>query len=338
MKYLITGGAGFIGSNYLHYVVNKYPNDEFICLDDLTYAGNFANLLPIIDKKNFHFIKGNICDEKLIDELFEQEKFDVVINFAAESHVDNSIKNPGVFVNTNVVGTRVLLDAAKRYNVQRYHQISTDEVFGDLPLDRPDLKFKETTPINPSSPYSASKASADMLVRAYYRTYGLPTTISRCSNNYGPYQFPEKLIPLMVSKASRDEKLPVYGNGLNVRDWIHVYDHNTGVDTIVRYGTPGETYNLGGHAEKTNIEIVRTILKALNKSEDLITYVTDRPGHDLRYAMDSTKVENELGWTRKYDFETGIEETIDWYLSNPEWINNILSGEYKKEYGRYLKK
>ena len=338
MKYLITGGAGFIGSNYLHYVVNKYPNDEFICLDDLTYAGNFANLLPIIDKKNFQFIKGNICDEKQIDELFEQEKFDVVINFAAESHVDNSIKNPGVFVNTNVVGTRVLLDAAKRYNVQRYHQISTDEVFGDLPLDRPDLKFKETTPINPSSPYSASKASADMLVRAYYRTYGLPTTISRCSNNYGPYQFPEKLIPLMVSKASRDEKLPVYGNGLNVRDWIHVYDHNTGVDTIVRYGTPGETYSLGGHAEKTNIEIVRTILKALNKSEDLITYVTDRPGHDLRYAMDSTKVENELGWTRKYDFETGIEETIDWYLSNLEWINNILSGEYKKEYGRYLKK
>lgn len=338
MKYLITGGAGFIGSNYLHYVVNKYSNDEFICLDDLTYAGNFANLLPIIDKKNFRFIKGNICDEKLIDELFEQEKFDVVINFAAESHVDNSIKNPGIFINTNVVGTRVLLDASKRYNVSRYHQVSTDEVYGDLPLDRPDLKFKETTPINPSSPYSASKASADMLVRAYYRTYGLPTTISRCSNNYGPYQFPEKLIPLMVSKASRDEKLPVYGNGLNVRDWIHVYDHNVGVDTIIRKGTPGETYNLGGHAEKTNIEIVRTILKALNKSEDLITYVTDRLGHDLRYAMDSTKVENELGWTRKYDFETGIEETIDWYLSNPEWINNILSGEYKKEYGRYLKK
>ena len=338
MKYLVTGGAGFIGSNYLHYVVNKYPNDEFICLDDLTYAGNFANLLSIIDKNNFRFVKGNICDEKFVNELFDKEDFDVVINFAAESHVDNSIKNPGVFVDTNVVGTRVLLDASKRHNVNRYHQISTDEVFGDLPLDRPDLKFKETTPINPSSPYSASKASADLLVRAYNRTYGLPTTISRCSNNYGPYQFPEKLIPLMISKASKDEKLPVYGNGLNVRDWIHVYDHNVGVDMIVRNGKIGETYNLGGHAEKANIEIVKTILKTIDKPEELITYVKDRPGHDLRYAMDSTKVENELGWTRKYDFQTGIKETIDWYESNIDWIENILSGEYKNEYVKYLKR
>ena len=338
MKYLVTGGAGFIGSNYLHYVVNKYPNDEFVCIDDLTYAGNFANLLPIIDKKNFKFVKDNICNEKYINELFDKEDFDVVINFAAESHVDNSIKNPGVFVDTNVVGTRVLLDAARRHNVSRYHQISTDEVFGDLPLDRPDLKFKETTPINPSSPYSASKASADLLVRAYNRTYGLPTTISRCSNNYGPYQFPEKLIPLMISKASKDEKLPVYGNGLNVRDWIHVYDHNVGVDLIVRNGKPGETYNLGGHAEKANIEIVKTILNQLDKPEELITYVTDRPGHDLRYAMDSTKVEEELGWTRKYDFQTGIQETIDWYQSNPEWIENILNGDYKSEYVKHLRR
>lgn len=338
MKYLVTGGAGFIGSNYLQYVVNKYPNDKFVCLDDLTYAGNFNNLLPIIDKENFKFVKGNITNEQFVNKLFDEENFDYVINFAAESHVDNSIKNPGLFVDTNVVGTRVLLDASLRYNIKRYHQVSTDEVYGELPLDRIDLKFKETTPINPSSPYSSSKAGADLLVKAYNRTYGLNTTISRCSNNYGPYQFPEKLIPLMVSKASKNDKLPVYGKGLNVRDWIHVYDHNVGVDLIVRNGVSGEVYNLGGHAEKTNLEIVKIILEKLNRSEELITYVKDRPGHDLRYAMDSTKVENELGWTRKYDFNSGIEETIEWYINNQDWIKNIETNKYKNSYVLYLKK
>ena len=332
MKVLVTGGAGFIGSNFLHYMVNKYPEYEFVCLDALTYAGNYNNLKPIEDKKNFKFVKGNICDKELVDKLFEDEKFDWVINFAAESHVDNSIKNPGVFVDTNVTGTFNLLDASRRHNVKRYHQVSTDEVYGDLPLDRPDLLFTEDTPIKPSSPYSASKASADHLVRAYYRTFGLPITISNCSNNYGPYQFPEKLIPLMVSKAVNDEKLPVYGKGENVRDWIHVHDHNVGVDMIMHHGRIGETYNLGGRSERTNLEVVKTILKQLGKSEELITYVTDRPGHDLRYAIDSTKAETELGWERTYNFEDGIKETIDWYVNNQDWINDIKSGAYQKVY------
>ena len=332
MKYLVTGGAGFIGSNFLHYVVKKYPEDEFICLDALTYAGNYCNLFPILKEKNFKFVKGNIADEKFVNELFDEEKIDIVINFAAESHVDNSIKNPGVFVETNVVGTRVLLDAAKNHDVKRYHQVSTDEVYGDLPLDRKDLLFKETTPICPSSPYSASKASADHLVQAYHRTFSLPTTISRCSNNYGPYQFPEKLIPVVMSKAMKDEAIPVYGKGENVRDWIHVHDHNVGVDMIVRNGREGEVYNLGGHSERTNLEVVKTILKQLGKSENLITFVTDRPGHDLRYAIDLTKTEKELGWDRTYKFEDGIKETVNWYLENKDWTQNILSGEYKKAY------
>ena len=332
MKYLITGGAGFIGSNYLHYVVNKYPNDVFVCLDALTYAGNYNNLLSIIDKDNFKFVKGDITDEKFINELFDKEKFDYVINFAAESHVDNSIKNPGIFVSTNVMGTRVLLDASKNHNIKRYHQVSTDEVYGDLPLDRKDLLFKEVTPINPSSPYSASKASADHLVMAYNRTFDLNTTISRCSNNYGPYQFPEKLIPIVISKALNNEKIPVYGKGENVRDWIHVHDHNVGVDLIVRNGEKGQIYNLGGHSEKTNLEVVKTILKQMKKDESLIEFVTDRPGHDLRYAIDSSKVEKELNWDRTYNFEDGIKETVDWYLNNQEWIENIKSGEYKKAY------
>ena len=332
MKYLVTGGAGFIGSNFLHYVVNKYPEDIYVCLDALTYAGNYNNLLPIIDKENFKFVKGDIADEKFVNELFDKENFDVVINFAAESHVDNSIKNPGIFVETNVVGTRVLLDASKNHNIKRYHQVSTDEVYGDLPLDRKDLLFKETTPINPSSPYSASKASADHLVMAYNRTFKLPTTISRCSNNYGPYQFPEKLIPVVISKALNNEKIPVYGKGENVRDWIHVHDHNVGVDMIVRNGVVGQVYNLGGHSERTNLEVVKTILKQMNKSEDLIEFVTDRPGHDLRYAIDSTKAEKELNWDRTYKFEDGIKETVDWYLNNQDWIDNIKSGEYKKAY------
>ena len=332
MKTLITGGAGFIGSNYCHYVTEKYPEEEFVCLDALTYAGNYNNIKSLEDKKNFKFVKGDITDRDLVDKLFAEEKFDVVINFAAESHVDNSIKNPGIFLTTNIIGTQVLMDAARKYGVKRYHQVSTDEVYGDLPLDRPDLLFTEENPIKTSSPYSSSKAGADLLVGAYYRTYGLPVTISRCSNNYGPYQFPEKLIPVVFSKAMRDEKIPVYGTGENVRDWIHVYDHNVGVDMIVRHGRVGEVYNLGGHSERSNLTVVKTILKQLGKSEDLIEFVEDRKGHDLRYAIDSTKAEKELGWDRTHTFEEGIKETIDWYLNNQDWVNNILSGEYKEAY------
>ncbi|MBQ8131391.1 MAG: dTDP-glucose 4,6-dehydratase [Bacilli bacterium] len=332
MKYLITGGAGFIGSNYCHYVVEKYPEDQFVCLDALTYAGNYNNIKSLEGKPNFKFVHGDITDRELVDKLFAEEKFDVVINFAAESHVDNSIKNPGIFLTTNIIGTQVLMDASLKYGIKRYHQVSTDEVYGDLPLDRPDLKFTEETPIHTSSPYSSSKAGADLLVGAYHRTFGLPTTISRCSNNYGPYQFPEKLIPVVISKALKDEDVPVYGTGSNVRDWIHVHDHNVGVDLIVRNGKVGEVYNLGGHSERDNLTMVKTILKQLGKSEDLIKFVEDRKGHDLRYAIDSTKAERELGWNRSYTFDSGIKETIDWYLNNTDWIENILSGEYKEAY------
>lgn len=332
MKILVTGGAGFIGSNFLHYMVEKYPADYFVCLDALTYAGNYNNLKQIINEDNFKFVKGSITDIDLVDSLFEQEKFDMVVNFAAESHVDNSIKNPNIFADTNVIGTMVLMNAAKKYGVKRYHQVSTDEVYGDLPLDRPDLKFTEETPIHTSSPYSASKAGADLQVLAYARTFGLPITISRCSNNYGPYQFPEKLIPVVISKALNNENIPVYGKGENVRDWIHVKDHNIGVDMILRKGKVGEIYNLGGHSEKTNLEVVKTILKQLGKSEDLITYVTDRPGHDRRYAIDSTKAERELEWKLTYNFEDGIKETIDWYINNQDWIEDIKNGNYQKSY------
>ena len=332
MKFLITGGAGFIGSNYMHYVVNKYPNDEFVCLDALTYAGNYNNIKDLETKPNYKFVNIDIRNEQEINRLFDEENFDIVINFAAESHVDNSIKNPGIFVDTNVQGTRVLLDASRKHNIKRYHQVSTDEVYGDLPLDRKDLLFTENTPIHTSSPYSSSKAAADLFVMAYYRTFNLPVTISRCSNNYGPYQFPEKLIPVVISKALNNESIPVYGKGENVRDWIHVIDHNIGVDLIVRNGRVGEVYNLGGHSERTNLEVVKTILNQMKKSEELITYVTDRPGHDLRYAIDSSKVEKELGWNRTYNFEDGIKETVDWYLNNEDWINNIKSGEYQKSY------
>ena len=332
MKFLITGGAGFIGSNFMHYEVNKYEDDMFVCVDALTYAGNYNNIKDLEGKKNFKFIKGDITDREFIYKLFEEEKFDIVINFAAESHVDNSIKNPSVFLTTNIIGTSVLLDACVKYGIKRYHQISTDEVYGDLPLDRPDLLFTESTPLHTSSPYSSSKAGADLLVMAYARTFNLPITISRCSNNYGPYQFPEKLIPVVISKALKGEKIPVYGTGTNVRDWIHVIDHNIGVDLIVRKGKEGEVYNLGGHSERTNLDVVKTILKQLGKSEDLITFVEDRKGHDLRYAIDSSKVEKELGWDRTYNFEDGMRETVDWYLNNQEWIDNILSGEYKNAY------
>lgn len=338
MKFLITGGAGFIGSNYLHYVTDKYPDDYFVCLDALTYAGNYNNIKSLENKSNYKFVKMDIRDTKELNELFKKECFDYVINFAAESHVDNSIKNPNIFVETNVIGTVNLLNAVKmmrdEYNhpVKRYHQVSTDEVYGDLPLDRPDLLFDELTPLHTSSPYSSSKASADLFVLAYKRTFNLPVTISRCSNNYGPYQFPEKLIPVVISKALNNEAIPVYGKGENVRDWIHVHDHNVGVDLIVRNGRDGEVYNLGGHSEKSNLEVVKTILKELNKPESLITFVTDRPGHDLRYAIDSTKSENELNWDRTYNFEDGIKETINWYVNNKEWIDDIKSGEYKKAY------
>ena len=338
MKFLVTGGAGFIASNYLYYVTEKYPEDTFVCLDALTYAGNYNSIKPLEERSNYKFVKGDITDREFIDKLFAEEKFDIVINFAAESHVDNSIKNPGIFLQTNIIGTQVLMDASLKYGVKRYHQISTDEVYGDLPLDRPDLLFTEQTPLHTSSPYSASKASADLLVGAYHRTFGLPATISRCSNNYGPYQFPEKLIPVVISKALKGEKIPVYGTGENVRDWIHVHDHNTGIDMIVRNGKVGEVYNLGGHSERTNLDVVKTILKQLGKSEDLIEFVSDRKGHDLRYAIDSSKIEKELGWERTYTFEEGIKETVNWYVAHRDWIDNILSGEYKNAYAEALKK
>ncbi len=338
MKFLVTGGAGFIASNYLYYVTEKYPEDTFVCLDALTYAGNYNSIKPLEERSNYKFVKGDITDREFIDKLFADEKFDVVINFSAESHVDNSIKNPGIFLQTNIIGTQVLMDASLKYGVKRYHQISTDEVYGDLPLDRPDLLFTEQTPLHASSPYSASKASADLLVGAYHRTFGLPATISRCSNNYGPYQFPEKLIPVVISKALKEEKIPVYGTGENVRDWIHVHDHNTGIDMIVRNGKVGEVYNLGGHSERTNLDVVKAILKQLGKSEDLIEFVSDRKGHDLRYAIDSSKIERELGWERTYTFEEGIKETVNWYVEHQDWIDNILSGEYKNAHAKTLKK
>ena len=336
-KILVTGGAGFIGGNFVHYMVDKYPNYMIVNLDALTYAGNLETCQPVEGKPNYKFVKGDIADREFIFDLFEKEKFDIVVNFAAESHVDRSVTDPEIFIKTNVLGTQVLMDASRAYGVERYHQVSTDEVYGDLPLDRPDLFFTEETPLHTSSPYSASKASADLLVFAYHRTFGLPITISRCSNNYGPYHFPEKLIPLMISRALNDEQLPVYGNGENVRDWLHVYDHCAAIDLILHKGRVGEVYNVGGHNERTNLEVVKTILKALNKPESLITYVKDRPGHDLRYAIDPQKLENELGWKPSYNFDTGIQQTIEWYLDNKQWWENIISGEYQnyfeKQYG-----
>ena len=341
MKILVTGGAGFIGGNFVHHMVNKYPDYEIVNLDLLTYAGNLEKVKPVENKPNYKFYKGDIADKEFIMDLFEKEKFDIVVNFAAESHVDRSITNPEIFVHSNVLGTVTLLDASRKYGVKRYHQVSTDEVYGDLPLDRPDLFFTETTPLHTSSPYSSSKASADLFVLAYHRTFGLPVTISRCSNNYGPYHFPEKLIPLMISRALADEELPVYGKGENVRDWLHVSDHCQAIDLIIHKGRVGEVYNVGGHNERTNLEVVKTILKALNKPESLIKYVTDRPGHDMRYAIDPTKLETELGWKPQYTFDTGIQQTIQWYLDNKEWWQNIINGSYQnyfeKMYGDRLK-
>lgn len=329
MKILVTGGAGFIGGNFVLYMVNQYPEDYIVNLDALTYAGNLETLKSVEHAPNYKFVKGDIADRDFIYQLFEDEKFDVVVNFAAESHVDRSILDPGIFVKTNVLGTQVLLDASRKYDVKRYHQVSTDEVYGDLPLDRKDLFFTEDTPLHTSSPYSASKAGADLLCLAYFRTFNLPVTVSRCSNNYGPYHFPEKLIPLMISRALNNQSLPVYGKGENVRDWLHVYDHCVAIDLILRKGRVGEVYNIGGHNERTNLEVVQNILHELDKPESLIQYVTDRKGHDLRYAIDPTKIETELGWKPKYTFETGIKQTIQWYLDNKSWWENILSGEYK---------
>ena len=332
MKLIITGGAGFIGSNFIYYELKQHSEDEFICLDKLTYAGNLSSLEAAMQQPNFKFVKGDIADRDFVYSLFEAEKPDVVVNFAAESHVDRSILEPELFLKTNIIGTGVLMDACRKYGIKRYHQVSTDEVYGDLPLDRPDLFFTETTPLHTSSPYSASKASADLLVLAYHRTYGLPVTISRCSNNYGPYHFPEKLIPLMIINALHDKALPVYGDGANVRDWLYVEDHCSAIDLIIRHGRGGEVYNVGGHNEKSNLDVVKIILKALGKSEDLITFVKDRPGHDRRYAIDPTKIHNELGWLPQMKFEDGIAKTIEWYLANEDWWEEIISGEYQKYY------
>ena len=360
MNIIVTGGAGFIGSNFVFHMLKKYPDYRIICLDKLTYAGNLSTLAPVMDNPNFRFVKADICDREAVNKLFEEEHPDIVVNFAAESHVDRSIEDPGIFLQTNIIGTSVLMDACRKYGIQRYHQVSTDEVYGDLPLNRPDLFFTEETPIHTSSPYSSSKAAADLLVLAYHRTYGLPVTISRCSNNYGPYHFPEKLIPLMIANALADKPLPVYGEGLNVRDWLYVEDHCKAIDLIIHKGRVGEVYNVGGHNEKQNIEIVKLTIRTIHQlmteqpeyrqvlkkkeigadgqisidwiNDSLITFVKDRLGHDQRYAIDPTKIHNELGWLPETKFADGIKKTIQWYLDNKEWWETIISGEYQNYY------
>ena len=332
MNIVVTGGAGFIGGNFVYYELEKHPEDKIICFDALTYAGNMETLDEAMKNPQFVFVKGDIANRDDVDKLFNEHKPDIVVNFAAESHVDRSIENPGIFLQTNVLGTQVLMDACRKYGIKRYHQVSTDEVYGDLPLDRPDMFFTEETPLHTSSPYSASKASADLLVMAYHRTYQLPVTISRCSNNYGPFHFPEKLIPLMIINALHDKKLPVYGEGINVRDWLYVKDHCSAIDLIIRNGKVGEVYNIGGHNERQNIQVVKTILKELNKTESLIEHVTDRKGHDRRYAIDPTKIHNELGWLPATKFDDGIKATIKWYLDNEDWWQRIVSGEYQSYY------
>ena len=331
---LVTGGAGFIGANFIYHNLDVHPDYDIVCVDCLTYAGNMSTLADAMKNENFRFYKTNICDRDGIYEIFETEKPDIVVNFAAESHVDRSIENPEIFLQTNILGTQVMMDACRKYGIERYHQVSTDEVYGDLPLDRPDLFFTEETPIHTSSPYSSSKAGADLLVLAYHRTYGLPVTISRCSNNYGPYHFPEKLIPLMIANCLNDKPLPVYGEGLNVRDWLYVEDHCRAIDLIIHNGKVGEVYNVGGHNEMANIDIVKLICKHLDKPESLITYVADRKGHDMRYAIEPTKIHNELGWLPETKFADGIKKTIDWYLKNRAWWEEIISGEYQNYYER----
>lgn len=334
MTIIVTGGAGFIGSNFVFHMLQAHPDYRIVCLDKLTYAGNLSTLEPVLQQDNFRFVKADICNRQAVDKLFQEEKPDIVVNFAAESHVDRSIENPGIFLETNIMGTAVLMDACRKYGIQRYHQVSTDEVYGDLPLDRPDLFFTEETPLHTSSPYSSSKASADLLVMAYYRTYGLPVTISRCSNNYGPYHFPEKLIPLMIANALADKPLPVYGNGENVRDWLYVEDHCRAIDLIIHAGKVGEVYNVGGHNEKRNIDIVRIICRELGKPESLIVHVEDRKGHDRRYAIDPAKIHRELGWLPETKFEDGIKKTIKWYLEHKKWWQDIINGEYQEYYAK----
>ena len=332
MTILVTGGAGFIGTNFVYYQLQHHPEDRVVCLDALTYAGNLENLTEALKNPRFRFVKGDIADREAVNALFEEEKPDIVVNFAAESHVDRSITQPELFLRTNIMGTQVLMDACRKYGVQRYHQVSTDEVYGDLPLDRPDLFFTEDTPIHTSSPYSASKASADLLVLAYFRTFHLPVSITRCSNNYGPYHFPEKLIPLMITRALNDQSLPVYGKGENVRDWLYVEDHCAAIDLVMRKGREGEVYNVGGHNERTNLDVVKTVLRELGKPESLITFVTDRPGHDRRYAIDPSKIHAELGWLPHTKFDDGIHQTVQWYLDNRQWWEHILAGEYQNYY------
>ncbi|BAU26519.1 dTDP-glucose 4,6-dehydratase [Aneurinibacillus soli] len=333
MKMLVTGGAGFIGSNFVHYMMRKYPAYQFVNLDAITYAGNLENLIEAEKSPNYQFVKGNICDRELVDSLVA-DRVDIIVNFAAESHVDRSITEPDIFVKTNVMGTQVLLDAAKKYDIQKYVQVSTDEVYGTLGDTG---FFTEDTPLAPNSPYSASKAGADLLVRAYHETYGLPVNITRCSNNYGPYHFPEKLIPLMIINALHDKELPVYGDGMYVRDWLYVEDHCSAIDLVIHQGKSGDVYNVGGHNEYPNIEIVKRVLQELGKSENLIRYVQDRPGHDRRYAIDATKLMTELGWKPTYTFDTGIVETIRWYVNNREWWERIIRGDYQHYYDKQYK-
>ncbi len=332
MKILVTGGAGFIGGNFIRFTRNKYPNYKIVCVDLLTYAGNLETLADMLGMSNFKFEKADISNAKDIDRIFNAERPDIAVNFAAESHVDRSIEDPGLFLKTNILGTQTLMDACIKYNVKRFHQVSTDEVYGDLPIDKPELLFTENSPIHASSPYSASKASADLLCLAYQRTFALPATISRCSNNYGPFHFPEKLIPLVISRALNDQSIPVYGEGKNIRDWLYVEDHCSAIDKIIHEAKNGDVYNIGGGCEKQNIDVVKLILKILNKPESLITYVKDRPGHDLRYAIDYSKIKTELGWTPSVKFEEGLKKTVDWYLTNKDWWQNIISGEYKNYY------
>ena len=332
MTIFVTGGAGFIGSNFIFYMMRQHPDYRIVCLDKLTYAGNLSTLASVMDQPNFRFVKLDICDREGVHQIFREEKPDVVVNFAAETHVDRSIVDPGVFLQTNITGTAVLMDACREFGIQRYHQVSTDEVYGDLPLNRPDMFFTEQTPIHTSSPYSASKAGADLLVMSYHRTFCLPVTISRCSNNYGPYQFPEKLIPLMIANCLSDKPLPVYGEGLNVRDWLYVDDHCRAIDLILQSDGVGEIYNIGGHNEMRNIDIVKLICRELGKPENLITHVGDRKGHDMRYAIDPTKIHNDLGWLPETKFADGIRQTIRWYLDNRSWWEEIVSGEYQNYY------
>lgn len=330
-KLLVTGGAGFIGANFIYYELAHHPADQILCLDSLTYAGNITTLKEAMKAPGMRFVRADITDRETVFRLFDSYRPDVVVNFAAESHVDRSIRDPGVFLQTNIMGTQILMDACLHYGTQRFHQVSTDEVYGDLPLDRSDLLFVESTPLRASSPYSASKAAADLLVGAYVRTFQLPATISRCSNNYGPYQFPEKLIPLMIARAMAHQPLPVYGKGENIRDWLYVEDHCAAVDSIIRRGKAGEIYNIGGHNERSNLDVVKTILRELGEPESLITFVADRPGHDLRYAIDPEKIRRELGWQPATSFQDGIRATVQWYRNHQDWWQEILSGRYAEE-------